>query len=166
MSADVKLIPRPPALVVRRNMNLSLSGLLYSSIATIRSSWAVLPSIRQYSAQCDGQRPRRTREQVKLLTILTEETVVFEDIQDTRHLAEYKDTRALYLHIFQEFVEDDHLAGVVDYVFVSGVWWPRFLQRSIQIDQRRRTSFSTHRSIEKIGMTCNFPKLDKNERIR
>jgi hypothetical protein len=59
MPAVVKLIPRPPAFVVRRNMNFSLLGLLYSPIAMMRSSWAVLPSIRQYSIQCDSQRPRK-----------------------------------------------------------------------------------------------------------
>jgi hypothetical protein len=67
----------------------------------------------------------------ELLTILTEEAVILEDIQDARHLAEYKDTRAFHLHVFQEFVEDYHLACVVDYVFVSGVWWPRYLQRGV-----------------------------------
>ena len=46
-----------------------------------------------------------------------------------RYLAEYKDTGASRLHAFEEFVEDDHLASVVDYVFVGGVWWPQFLQR-------------------------------------
>lgn len=41
ISAVVKLIPRPPADVVSKNMNFSLLGLLYSSIAEIRSSSAV-----------------------------------------------------------------------------------------------------------------------------
>lgn len=49
MSAVVKLMPKPPARVVSKKMNFSLPGLLYSSMATIRSSCAVLPSIRQYS---------------------------------------------------------------------------------------------------------------------
>jgi hypothetical protein len=38
ISAVVKLIPRPPARVVSKKMNFSLPGLLYSSIARIRSS--------------------------------------------------------------------------------------------------------------------------------
>lgn len=49
ISAVVKLIPSPPARVVSKKMNFSESGLLYSSIAIIRSSCAVPPSIRQYS---------------------------------------------------------------------------------------------------------------------
>lgn len=49
MSAVTKLMPRPPALVVSRNTNFSEPGALYSSMALIRSSCAVLPSIRQYS---------------------------------------------------------------------------------------------------------------------
>lgn len=51
MSAEVRLIPRPPARVVRRNTNFSESGLLYASIASMRSSCAVPPSSRQYSAR-------------------------------------------------------------------------------------------------------------------
>ena len=50
MSAETKLMPRPPARVVRRNTNLSLPGALYSSIAAMRSSCAVPPSILQYPA--------------------------------------------------------------------------------------------------------------------
>ncbi len=38
MSAVTRLIPRPPARVVRRKTNFSLPGALYSSIAVIRSS--------------------------------------------------------------------------------------------------------------------------------
>jgi len=38
ISAVVKLIPSPPARVVSKKMNFSLPGLLYSSIAVIRSS--------------------------------------------------------------------------------------------------------------------------------
>jgi hypothetical protein len=49
MSAETKLIPRPPARVVSRKTNFSLPGALYSSMAEIRSSCAVLPSMRQYS---------------------------------------------------------------------------------------------------------------------
>ena len=48
-SAVTKLIPKPPARVVSKNANFSDPGALYSSIAVIRSSWLVPPSIREYS---------------------------------------------------------------------------------------------------------------------
>src|SRR6267154_6741226 len=97
MSAVVKLIPRPPARVVNRKMNFSLPGLLYSSIASIRLLCAVLPSIRQYSAQ-------RTRSQLStrrfwtLHTEAPEQAIVFKDVQHSAHLTEDQHTRALLVH--------------------------------------------------------------------
>ena len=44
-------MPSPPARVVSKKINFSLPGLLYSSMAAIRSSWAVPPSMRQYSTR-------------------------------------------------------------------------------------------------------------------
>jgi hypothetical protein len=54
-SAVTRLMPRPPARVVRRKANFSESGALYSSMAEMRSSCAVFPSIRQYSARGEGR---------------------------------------------------------------------------------------------------------------
>ena len=47
-SAVAKLIPKPPALVLRKKRNLSLPGALNSFIDAILSSWGVCPSNRQY----------------------------------------------------------------------------------------------------------------------
>jgi hypothetical protein len=159
MSAVVKLIPRPPALVVRRNINFSLSGLLYSSIAIMRSSWAVLPSIRQYSSQRERQFRDERRHHEGILTILTEETVVLENVQDTRHLAKYKDARAFCFHVFEKFVEDYHFASVFDNVFIGRIRWSWFLSKGVNTCIKRRACLVTYRSIKKIRMASNFPKL-------
>jgi len=47
ISAVARLIPKPPALVVNKKINLELLGLLNSSMDWIRSSWEVWPSILQ-----------------------------------------------------------------------------------------------------------------------
>ena len=94
MSAVVRLIPSPPARVVRRKINRSLPGLLYSSIATIRSSWGVLPSIRQYSTSISTSK----RTQVIGHTVASKETIVLQDVQYPTHLAENEYTWALCLH--------------------------------------------------------------------
>lgn len=103
MSAVVKLIPRPPARVVNRKMNFSLSGLLYSSMATIRSSCAVLPSIRQYSLK-EGKCELVKQTHLNILTVLSEETVIFQDIQHATHLTEDQHAGAFRLHVVKELV--------------------------------------------------------------
>lgn len=51
MSAVQRLIPRPPARVVNKNINLELFGALNCSIYNTLSSESVCPSIRQYSKE-------------------------------------------------------------------------------------------------------------------
>jgi hypothetical protein len=47
-------------------------------------------------------------------TVATEKTVILHNIKHAAHLAEDEHARALLLHRLEEFVEDEHLAGVVD----------------------------------------------------
>ena len=82
-------------------MNFSLPGLLYSSMAVLRSSWAVPPSIRQYSAT--GVSYVIAAEQGKH-TVTAEEAVVLKDVEHTAHLTEDEHTGALLLHRFQKLV--------------------------------------------------------------
>jgi hypothetical protein len=54
-------------------------------------------------------------------TVVPEHHVVLEDIENSAHLREDEDSRALCLHRREELVEDDHLSGVVDDVLVGRV---------------------------------------------
>lgn len=54
-------------------------------------------------------------------TVVSEHHVVLENIENTRHLGEDKNARALGLHRGQELVEDDHLASVLDDVLIRRV---------------------------------------------
>ena len=56
---------------------------------------------------------------------MTEQAVIFKDIEHTTHLAENEHTRALCLHILQQLVQYDHLARVLDQVLVCRVWRAR-----------------------------------------
>jgi hypothetical protein len=82
-------------------MNFSVPGLLYSSIAAIRSSCAVEPSILQYSTKvingCEILSDA-------IRTVATEQAVVLQNIKHAAHLREYKDARALFLHVLEQFV--------------------------------------------------------------
>jgi hypothetical protein len=76
-----------------------------------------------------------------MLTILSKQTVILQDIQHSTHLTETKDTRSFLLQIRQQLVEDNHLSRVLDGMFVGGV---------------RRTRFGT---VEQVGVTGDFAKL-------
>jgi hypothetical protein len=130
-SAVVRLMPNPPARVVSRNMNLSEPGLLYSSMATIRSSCAVPPSIRQYSDGITHVKTEKEKEGQR--TISSKQTIILQDIENATHLAEYKHTRSLRLHRFEEPIKDDHLSRIFDDMLVSRVWRTRFLERVITL---------------------------------
>lgn len=125
MSAVVRLIPRPPALVVRRKMNFSEPGLLYSSIALIRSSCAVPPSIRQYSGK--SMKCRKKASRIKSLTVTPEQAIIFENIQNPTHLTEDENARSFLFHRSQKFIQDDHLSRVLDDMLISGIWGARLL---------------------------------------
>jgi hypothetical protein len=56
-----------------------------------------------------------------------EQTIVLQNIQHATHLREDEDSRALFFHVLEELVENDHLAGIVNQVFVRGVGWSGFL---------------------------------------
>ena len=60
----------------------------------------------------------------------SELAVIFQDVQYSTHLGEDQDPGSFGLHRFKQFVEDNHFAGVVDEVLVSGERWSRFLQVS------------------------------------
>lgn len=136
MSAVVRLIPKPPALVVSKKMNFSLPGLLYSSMASIRSSWAVPPSIRQYS---NGRSIRGWGENTTHgeLTETAEETVILHYIKDSTHLTEYQHTRPIRFHLLKKLVENDHLSSIVDDVFVRSVGGSWFLLWSLALISKR-----------------------------
>lgn len=51
---------------------------------------------------------------MKTLTVSSEHGVILKNIENTAHLTKDKDTGALLLHRIEEFVQDDHLAGVLD----------------------------------------------------
>jgi hypothetical protein len=43
-----------------------------------------------------------------------EEAIILEDIQDAQHLAKYENTGTFHIQVLQSFVEEDHLARIVD----------------------------------------------------
>lgn len=157
MSAVTRLMPKPPARVVRRKMNFSLSGLLYSSMATIRSSCAVPPSIRQYSIR-SGLANITTICKHWQHTVSTEQAVVFENVQHTTHLTENEYAGTFRLHASEKFVKNDQLARVFNKVFVSGVGRPRFLEQNLKT-RYGITIDNTHCSVKKIWMTSDFTQL-------
>ena len=61
-------------------------------------------------------------------TVSTEQAVVLENIEHTTHLTEDEDTGSLLFHRFEEFIQNDHLAGIVDEMFIRGVGRAGFLQ--------------------------------------
>ena len=84
---------------------------------------AINPAVR-----CDGCEVRvKSCGAQKLRTESAEHAVVFQDVEDTAHLAEYEHPRSLGFHGFEQFVQDKHLARVVDEVFVRRVRRPGFL---------------------------------------
>ena len=68
------------------------------------------------------------REKHEELTILPEQTIVLQNVQNATHLAEYQYPRTLLLHRCEELVKDDHLPRVLDEVLISCVWWAGFLE--------------------------------------
>jgi hypothetical protein len=105
-------------------MNFSLPGLLYSSIAAIRSSCAVLPSILQYSAKmvngCEAVSDT-------IRTVATEQAVVLQNIKHAAHLRENENARALLVRILEQFVQYHHLPRILNKVLIRRVWRSRFL---------------------------------------
>ena len=105
-------------------MNFSVPGLLYSSIAAIRSSCAVPPSILQYSTKMiNGCQIFSDT----IHTVTAEQAVVFQNIEHAAHLREYEDARALFLHVLEQLVQYHHLARVLNKVLIRRVWRSRFL---------------------------------------
>jgi hypothetical protein len=127
ISAVVKLIPSPPARVVSKNRNFSLSGLLYSSIARMRSSCAVLPSILQYSLQTLLHEWSETKGTERSHTELPEQTIVLQYVQHAAHLTENEHSRSFRFQDCEHFVKDDHFARVLDEVYVGSVRRAGFL---------------------------------------
>ena len=122
----------------------------------IRSSCAVPPSIRQYSAKSSEQ---ISSQLLGKLTVPAELAEVLKDIEHTRHLREDEHARALRLHGLEKFVEDYHLPSVFHEMLVGSIWWARFLV--VLLDQRKRgMRRETYCTIEQIRMTSYFPKLN------
>lgn len=99
-------------------------------MAAIRSSWAVPPSIRQYSTQKNvsgTSEKKKERENTHCIAVLSKETIILENVQHPAHLAEYEGSSALLLHAGEELVENDHLARVLNKMLFGGVRWARFL---------------------------------------
>ena len=92
-------------------------------------------------------------------TILTEQTIILQDVQDSAHLAENQDSRAFLLHRCEKFVEDDHLPGVFDEMNVGRVGRAGFLMDIIRqrIDSSRNKA--TCSSIKEIRVTRHFSQL-------
>lgn len=53
-------------------------------------------------------------------------TVVLQNIQHSAHLREDQHPRSLRLHRLEQLVQDHHLAGIIDEVFVGSEGWSRF----------------------------------------
>lgn len=151
VSAVARLMPRPPARVLRRKRNLVLPSLLNSSICASRSSLDVEPSSRQYShcrnlgelgncVNClcgdvcgviskgnthtthhtdrtqtsdavhityyththTSYTPHQERECVCALLCVFVPDVIFEDVQQTRHLTEDENARSPLLQLLQK----------------------------------------------------------------
>jgi hypothetical protein len=60
-------------------------------------------------------------------TILSKETVIFKNVENSTHLAENEYSGTFLFERLEEFVQDNHLSRVIDEMFVSGVGWARFL---------------------------------------
>lgn len=58
---------------------------------------------------------------------MTEQAVIFKDVEDTTHLAEDQNTGPFGPHIPEQFIENDHLSWILDKMFISGVRRARFL---------------------------------------
>ena len=70
---------------------------------------------------------RSRRLKIKQLTVASEQAIIFQNVQNTTRLTENEYSRALFIHGLQEFVQDDHLAGVLNQVFVRCVRRSGFL---------------------------------------
>src|ERR1700689_3019207 len=66
-------------------------------------------------------------------TVLPEETIIFQNVQNTTRLTEYQHSRTLLLH-GRELVEDNHLSRVSDEVVVDGAGVAGFLQETVRHD--------------------------------
>jgi hypothetical protein len=66
-------------------------------------------------------------------TVLPEETIIFQNVQNTTRLTEYQHSRTLLLH-GRELVEDNHLSRVSDEVLVDGAGVAGFLQETVRHD--------------------------------
>lgn len=73
------------------------------------------------------QHQKRVTMNLQALTVSPEHAIIFENIEHTAHLTEDQDARSFLLHRLEKLVEDDHLAGVVDQMLVSGVRRAGFL---------------------------------------
>jgi hypothetical protein len=62
-----------------------------------------------------------------------EQAVVFKDIQHPAHLTKDQHTRTLLVHGLEKFVEDEHLARVLNEVLISSIRRTRFLGCQIQL---------------------------------
>ena len=92
-------------------------------------------------------------------TILTEQTIILQDVQDSAHLAENQDSRAFLLHRCEKLVEDDHPPGGFDEMNVSRVRRAGFLMDMIRQRINRSDSKETCRSIKEIWVTRHFSQL-------
>ena len=50
-------------------------------------------------------------------------TIILENVKLPGHLTENQHTALLLLQLGQQFVQNHHLAAIVDDVLVGGVWW-------------------------------------------